>query len=194
MRRNPRTTLCIRTCKTYEHLEHANLLSPRCPNRNSKLGGRNKLLARFSREKPTCCFSRTVLRTNNEHCLWESWRKYVQPWSGTVRQLVQEEHRTRIDAQAKIDQQHKRKTRKGLTFTRTHRNNKLNLGNTLCKRTHEPKPGRRNPACRGKQVVEELKWRPQKSSACARWRADRAAAGIKSAGQIRSERQDKKAT
>jgi hypothetical protein len=42
--------------------------------------------------------------------------------------------------------------------------------------------------------VQELKWRPQKSSAWARWRADWAAAGIKSAGRIRSERQDKKAT
>jgi hypothetical protein len=40
--------------------------------------------------------------------------------------------------------------------------------------------------------VQELKWRPQKSSAWARWRADWAAAGIKSAGRIRSERQDKK--
>jgi hypothetical protein len=148
MRRTPSTTLFIKTCKTHEQLEHANLLSPRCLNRNSKLRGRNKLLNRLSREKPMCCFSCTVLRTNKEHCLWESWRKYVQPWSGTLRQLAQEEHLTRIDAQAKIVQQHKRKTRKELTFTRTQRNNKLNLDNTLCKRTPEPKPGRRqNPAC-----------------------------------------------
>jgi hypothetical protein len=80
-----------------------------------------------------CCFSCTVLGTNKEHCLWESWRKYVQPWSGTLCQLAQEEHRRRINAQAKIDQQHKRRTRKELTFTRTHRNNKLNRGNTLAR-------------------------------------------------------------
>jgi hypothetical protein len=147
MRRNPSTTLFIRTCKTHEQLEHANLLSPRCLNRNSKLRGRNKLLNRLSREKPTCCFSRIALRTNKEHCLSESWGKYVQPWSGTLCQLAQEEHRKRIDAQAKIDQQHKRKNRKELTFTHTQRNNKLNLGNTR-KRTPELKPGRQqNPAC-----------------------------------------------
>jgi hypothetical protein len=57
----------------------------------------------------------------------------VQPWSGTLRQLAQEEHRTRINAQAKTDQQHKRRTRKELTFIRTHRNNKLNRGNTLAR-------------------------------------------------------------
>jgi hypothetical protein len=103
MRRNHSTTLFIRTCKTREQLELANPLIPRFLNRNSKLRGRNKLLARLSREKPTCCFSRTVLGMNKEHFLWESWRKYVQPWSGTLRQLAQEEHRTRINAQAKID-------------------------------------------------------------------------------------------
>jgi hypothetical protein len=67
---------------------------------------------------------------------------------------AQKEHRTRINAQVKIDQQHKRKTRKELTFRRTHRNNKLNRGNTLCKRTPELKPGLpQNPAC-----TEEKSW------------------------------------
>jgi hypothetical protein len=133
MRRNPSTTLLIRTCKTHKQLELANLLSHRCLNQNSKLRGRNKLLARLSREKTHVLLLPHSSRDKQRALPLESWRKYVQPWSGTLRQLAQEEHRTRINARAKIDQQHKRRTRKELTFTRTHRNNKLTQGNTLAR-------------------------------------------------------------
>jgi hypothetical protein len=169
MRRNPNTTLLIRTCKTRKQLELANLLSRRCVNRNSKLRGRNKLLARLSRENTHVLLLPHSSQHKQRALPLESWRKYVQPWSGTLHKLTQEEHRTRINARAKIDQQHKRRTRKELTFTRTHRNDKLTQGNTRQENSWAETRAAAKPNLHGgKQAVWELKWRPQKSSAWAR--------------------------
>jgi hypothetical protein len=71
-RRKPSTTLLIRTCKTRKQLEHANLLSRRCLNQNNKLSAEINCLLDCQEKKPTCCFSRAVLRTNKEHCLWRA--------------------------------------------------------------------------------------------------------------------------